>query len=821
MATVSTKKQITRDNHYVPQWYQRGFFAKGQHKLHVLNLHPAARSLPEAPGLMEPEIEELDAKLAFKEIDLYTTRFGETLNDDIETFLFGKIDKCGADAVRAWAEGDPVKIQRRFEDFFSYMDAQKLRTPKGLDWILKQYRGLPQIALMEQMQSLRQMHCTMWSESVREIVSAVKSPVKFLVSDHPVTIYHPMLPPDAIECQYPDDPGIELIGSQTVYALNANYCLILTILEHAKDPDSADLLSRRTNARFRGATMVRTDALIRGRELSEAEVHAINRVIKARARKYVASLDPSWLYPERYCTQPWEAIANILLPRNELWRFGGEMYIGYEDGTSTYRDQFGRTSKAHEWLTKPLLANEPEPDAPCGCGSGIAFGECCADRIPHRRPSWTVMSIRERNLAHIRGIEHILGLDKEQPSWLDVRRDLTNDQVRQIHTLHAALWPTDTQLIELLPRPQSKRSRAVYLGMTDARTVSITVTGLLHYVDELILVHPFVNANGVNPEFSPVHHPEQFREQTLRSVFLLMVLESGINDGRIHLVPDPLDYDVGFREEIIAITERNGNEVKMGPVDKKLSRLLCHDEMMRAVKRMPPAELKAYIKRKISDEAQQPTEAVINSIVDIWKKELEQDPFALLEPLGSEKRGEFRMLKGFARETGLFMATLTGSIVYTESDTQWARLHETDGVHQYEPGPATEGVVRCLENVYVKVPTLSYYHEAEPSGASEIRTLLRRAAVALKEGVTVDIAAQVTGTKVPSFEEGFLLYKLRASAPQNGFQRTDVSRLTVTFGRVDDVMPVQLGLFLEHVSQNEETRQASAPGDDTAISGSS
>lgn len=818
---MSTKKQITRDNHYVPQWYQRGFFAKGQHKLHILNLHPTPRSMPNAPVLMEPEIEELGAKLAFKEVDLYTTRFGETLNDDIETFLFGKIDKSGADAVRAWAESDPVKVQRRFEDFFSYMDAQKLRTPKGLDWILKQYRGLPQMALMEQMQSLRQMHCTMWSESVREIVSAVKSPVKFLVSDHPVTIYHPMLPPDAIECQYPDDPGIELIGSQTIFALNANYCLILTNLEHAKDPENAAVLSRRTNARFRGETMVRTDALIRGRELNETEVHAINRVIKARARKYVASSNPAWLYPEQYCVLPWESIVTILLPRKELWRFGGEMYIGYEDGTSAYRDQFGRTSKAHEFLTKPLRAGEPAPGAPCGCGSGIAFSDCCSGVAPQKRPSWTVMSIRERNLALIRGIKRILGLNEEQTTWLDVRRDLTNDQVSRIHELHAALWPTDTQLIDLLPRPQSKRSRALYLGMVDARTISANVTGLLQYLDEVVLVHPFVNANGVRPEFSPVRHPEQFREQTLRSVFLLMVLEPGITDGRIHLVPDPLDYDAGFRAEIMAITEINDDEVELGPIDKELSRLLCHDEMMRAVKRMPPTDLKAYIKRQIPHDAQQLTDEVLNSIVNIWKKEIEEDPFALLEPLRSEERGEFRILKGFARETGLYMATLTGSIVYTSSDTQWARLHETDGVHRYEPGPATEGVLRRLDNVYVKVPTLSYYHEVETSGASEIRALLRRAAVALKEGGAVDIASQVTGTKAPSYEEGFLVYKLRASAPRNGFQRTDVSRLAVTFGRLDDVMPVQFGLFLEPVSQNEETCEKLFDGEGAAESKSS
>jgi hypothetical protein len=345
--------------------------------------------------------------------------------------------------------------------------------------------------------------------------------------------------------------------------------------------------------------------------------------------------------------------------------------------------------------------------------------------------------------------------------------------------------------------------------MVDARTVSTKVTGLLEYVDELVLVHPFVNANGVRPEFSPVDHPEQFREQTLRSVFLLMVLEPGITDGRIHLVPDPLDYDAGFRNEIMAIAERNGDEVRMGPIDKKLAQTLGHDEMMRAIKRLPPTELKAYIKRRIPSDAPQMTEAVIDSIVNLWKKEIEEDPLALLDPLRSDEPGEFRILKGFARETGLFVATLTGSMIYTDSDTQWERLHENDGVNQYELDPETEAVARCLDHFYIEVPTLSYYHEVEPSGASEVRALLRRVAVALREGVKFDANVQVTEAQLHPLEGESLKYKLRASAPRNGFQRTDVSRLVLTFGRLDDVAPVQLGLFLEPISQNGEAHETS------------
>lgn len=802
---MSANQKISRDNHYVPQWYQKGFLAKGRHKLYVLNLHPASTTLPSAPIIiLEPELEEQGTKQAFMEIDLYTTRLGGKLNDDIETFLFGEIDRTGANAVRSWITGDAIKIHHGFQDFFGYMDGQKLRTPKGLDWILKHFKDLPQVALMEQMQQLRQMHCTMWSECVREIVSAVKSPVKFLVSDHPVTTYHSQMSPDAADCQYPGDPGIELIGSQTVFALDANHCLILTNLEYAENPENAALLSRRTNARFRGGSMARTDAMIRSRELSEAEVHAINLVLKSRARKYVASSNPAWLYPEQHCHLPWEGIAKILLPGKDLFRFGGEIYIGYKDGTSAYRDKFGRTSKAHEFVAKPPREKDPAPSDACGCGSGLAFSDCCMDVAPQRRPSWSVRSIRERNLFLIRGINKILGLEGEQKTWLEVRRNLSNNQVSDIHKLYAALWPTDTQLVDLLPRPQKKRSRALYLGMMDARTLSTTVTGMLAYLDELVLVHPFANANSAPPDLNPIHRPEQFRDQTLRSVFMLLILEAGISAGRIHLVPDPLDYDAGFRSEIKAITSRPGDRVKTGPIDAALNRTLGHDDYMLAIKRLPKDELKAYIQRQVPADAKPLTEDDLDSLVSRWKSDIEEDPLALLDPLPtSEDGGEYKVMRGFCRETGLYVATLTGSIVYTCSDTQWERLHQFDGVHRYEPDPVAGEFVRCLDNVRIAVaPTLADQNEVEPPGASETRALLRQVAVALRSGAVLGMDAQavIALARPPEEEEGLLTYKLQPSTPLNGFQRTDVARLVLTFGRVEDVVPVQLALFLESVT---------------------
>jgi hypothetical protein len=62
---------------------------------------------------------------------------------------------------------------------------------------------------MREMQALRQMHCTMWLEAVREVVHAGESDVKFVVTDHPVTVYNAQCPPGAAQCRYPEDPPIE------------------------------------------------------------------------------------------------------------------------------------------------------------------------------------------------------------------------------------------------------------------------------------------------------------------------------------------------------------------------------------------------------------------------------------------------------------------------------------------------------------------------------------------------------------------------------------------------------------------------------------
>ena len=140
--------QLSRQNHYVPKWYQKRFILGSRGTLHRLDLDASARHLPDGRKVAGRDVQLRSPKRCFVQQDLYTTRIGRMINDEVERFLFGPIDACGALAVRAFASDDFQAIHNHFQSFFEYLDAQKLRTPKGLDWIDIRYPNLTQMDLM-------------------------------------------------------------------------------------------------------------------------------------------------------------------------------------------------------------------------------------------------------------------------------------------------------------------------------------------------------------------------------------------------------------------------------------------------------------------------------------------------------------------------------------------------------------------------------------------------------------------------------------------------------------------------------------------------
>ncbi len=658
----------TRDNHYVPQWYQKGFAEYPAEMLWYLT----RRDIPLEDGSIKVVYSKKQHTTAqkFYEIDLYSTFFGEVVNDDVEKKLFGPIDDAGSNAVRAFLTDDSSRWHESFRDFFTYMDAQKLRTPKGLDWIKSKYPELSQHQLMAEMQKIRSMHCTLWAESVRELISAEESEIKFLISDHPVTVYNRACPPDSNYCKYPNDPDISFKGSQTIFPLSKNRCLVLTNLEYARDPEAVNPLEQRTHATRLRQSMVSTIDFINFRKITATEVNLINYVIKSRAKVGVAAGRKEWLQPEEQLQIDWAEVGKILLPpSSELHRYGGELYVGFEDGSSHYQDAFGRTSREYGFLKKNTNEGRIGRNENCGCGSGRKYKSCCRDVPLELRTSWTDLSIRERNLAFCNCIRDVLGLDKNK-TWLDVRGELSEKQISDIYEFYSVLWPRETDIYSLLPKSDG-RFRALYTGHLDVRVIGRHALPLASLFDEFLIESPIVNPINVKPEFSQIHSPRKFKCQALKDFLFMLELEPFIADGLINLIPSPVEFDQELMRSMFDSAKARSKASGRGVVCEKdvlLHNRLANEDFLNSIALQSRDQ-----KEQALIESFRLSEEKASEIVTAWEHD-HTSPLVLLQSL-DENGGQFLNTKiGPNYEMALFVAQVTGAVIVTDSGSRWREL---------------------------------------------------------------------------------------------------------------------------------------------------
>ncbi|MEP2438250.1 MAG: DUF4238 domain-containing protein, partial [Roseibium sp.] len=800
----------TRNNHYVPQWYQEGFFEPDQNTLAYLDMTPMQHVLADGTSIPGRAKFVSPTTRCFRERDLYSTFFGTTVNDEIERKLFGSIDTRGSKAIRAFVGDDPAEWHRHFETLFEFIDIQKIRTPKGLDWLRAQYPSLSQNELMYELQGIRMMHCTIWTEGIREIVSAEDADVKFIVTDHPVTIYNHAAPPNDSPYIYPNDPGIALKGSQTIFPLNRDFCLILTNLEYGQDPDT-NPLEKRTFARNYRQSMVRTDAFIRSRKLSDLEVANVNRILKARARRYVAAGREEWLYPEEQTSGRWDELRDTLLPKDELWRFGGELYAKYDDGHVHYQDAFGRTEKPRDFLLKTPPKKEPRPGDACGCGSGKRYRECCKSKPLSSRPTWTERSIRERNLMLYRAVVGILELDKGK-DWTAVRRDLTDEQISKIYHLHEGLWPLETDLLQLLPKPDGT-PRAVYTGSIHPESITEFALGASLHFGELLVESPFLHAGAVRKEYSPVENPRAYRQEFLKTVLFFLTVMPLVEVGLINLIPDPCNFDPHLRYQMMHMAkERSASSDPDLAKEGRLKELMEQD-FQRNIMALPEEALEAQLRKAFPDISK----VDLNDALRGFEQLREHDPLAILQAdtfAGGKEGGQLSMMKLAPNfEMAMYLAQATGSSIVTDSRHRWEeimgavrlrgqgeqfhltkfwqRLGASEFLFPFEP----EAIVELfVENALADYPplfckTLKYLASVQSRGpkpnveahlAGRFDTIHSKSQAALKKTGYGASIARMTGL-----------------FPANGIQDNTVNRLLLMSSSEDHLPHVPMAFFIE------------------------
>lgn len=336
-----------RRNHYVPQWYQHRFFQghEKEKKFFYLDLSPERIKIPNGKYYTRKALLHWGPSNCFVEDDLYTTSFLEFESTEIEQYFFGKIDRDGHKSVDYWSSfKHPSVDYDAFHGIMAYLSSQKLRTPKGLAFLKSIFKGANKSQILIKLQEYHRMHCALWTECVWSIVDASESGIKFICTDHPVTVFNQACFPASKWCRGFNDPEIWLSGTHTIFPLSSNKCLILTNLSWARNPYGKPT-DKRPHAELFRTAMFNFTTVQTGRFLNDQEVNTVNFILKNRANRYIAATNKEWLYPENNFKIPrWDKIGQsyLLMPDPRSMTFSSEILIGYGEGKADAFDEYGR-----------------------------------------------------------------------------------------------------------------------------------------------------------------------------------------------------------------------------------------------------------------------------------------------------------------------------------------------------------------------------------------------------------------------------------------------------------------------------------------------
>lgn len=334
-------------NHYIPIWYQKRFLPvdESNRELFYLDMHPPTITDQKGNVHRMKECWRFGPKKCFVETDLYTTHFEAEESTALEQAFFGPVDRNGKKAIEYFSEYAHNSVDNdALHNMMLYLGTQKLRTPKGLDRLRAEAHTSNHDDTLTLLVRLQQLFSAIWSECIWQIADASQSDTKFIISDHPVTVYNRRCGPRSDWCRGFNDPDIRFHGSHTMFPLSQEKILILTNLSWVRNPYQCEVKLRPNPNPMRGYVFDYTSIQIR-RHLSEQEVRQINLIMKLRARRYVAAAQEDWVHPEQYVSKSeWRDFGHgyLLMPEPRTIYPGGVVILGYGDGSSQAFDAYGR-----------------------------------------------------------------------------------------------------------------------------------------------------------------------------------------------------------------------------------------------------------------------------------------------------------------------------------------------------------------------------------------------------------------------------------------------------------------------------------------------
>ncbi len=265
-----------------------------------------------------------------------------------------------------------------------------------------------------------------------------------------------------------------------------------------------------------------------------------------------------------------------------------------------------------------------------------------------------------------------------------LRRDLTDEQISKIYHLYEALWPIETDLLQLLPKPDGS-SRAIYTGLIHPQTIPEFALSSSLYFGELLIESPFLHAGTVRKEYSPVANPRAYRQEFLKTVLSFLSLMPLVEDGLVNLIPDPCNFDTHLRDQMMRMaTERSAGRGIDLRKDMRLNELTEQDSR-RSLMSLSRASLRAQIRKSSPELDAAGVEETVRGIEQLR----EQDPLAVLQEgsfEGGKDGGLFNVMKLAPNfEMAMYLAQATGAFIVTDSPFRWSEI--TGAIRPTAEGP--------------------------------------------------------------------------------------------------------------------------------------
>ena len=292
------------------------------------------------------------------------------------------------------------------------------------------------------------------------------------------------------------------------------------------------------------------------------------------------------------------------------------------------------------------------------------------------------------------GIANVLELESGK-DWIQTRRELTDDKISKIYNLYEALWPLETDLLALLPKPDGV-ARAVYTGSIHPSSITDFAFAAPLYFGELIVAHPFVHSGIMKKEFSPTRNPKSYRQEFLKTILFFLNVMPLVDLGLVNLIPDPCDFDFHLREQMMNMAQARSASTRFDPNNEPRLRKLMEEDHRRSIMLMPPDAMRGQLRKLLPHLSGDEVEAAMRAGVQMR----ENDPLAVLQEgsleggKGGGQMNAFKLVPNF--EMTMYLAQATGACIVTDSPFRWS---EIQGAIRRRYKAATPGLAPLVTDI--------------------------------------------------------------------------------------------------------------------------